>query len=439
MKRKTILAAFAAILAVSMTACGGVPRDAAKVTASSFSSNKNTEQSLSETSAVEDVSVIITDPLFEPIGDSNPGFAVTYYLDDEEKIAVLKDSSVGINTMNVAMINAVCADSPDSNSEMLSGFSAYSCIAAAEKYTENSTKDQIKNALGVMTPDALDYFKNNMPIDTGTMFLIDDGTKLNAEMTDDFVRDNLQSDGIVDVVNNYVAEKTHNLIPSVISSSFSEDTRAVVLDTLYFKGTWRHKFDKDFTEKKIFHGENGDTETDFMRTSYKFGVNTDNKIIQLPYENTSLVMDICYDIGDKSPADAFAGYVSKSAEFEPDYSYDVNLAMPKFEAESDVSLKKTCESLGMTNMFDPSFSSDFKSLADDICVSDIIQKTKIIVDEEGTEAAAVTMMTMNTTSAMPEEQKTLDITIDKPFVYAIRDTETNIILFAGYVKGFDIP
>lgn len=432
MKKKAILAALAAILAVSMTACGGVSGDTAKVIVSS----KNTEQTLSETSAVEDVSTIITDPLFEPIGDSNPGFAVTYYLDDEEKIAALKDSSVGINTMSTAMINSVCAEMPNSNSEMLSGFSAYSCIAAAEKYTENSTKDQIRNALGVMAPDALDYFKTNMPIDTGTMFLVDDGTKLNAEMTDDFVRDNLQSDGIVDVVNNYVAEKTRNLIPSVISSPFSEDTRAVVLDTLYFKGTWRHKFDKDFTEKKMFHGENGDVETDFMYTSHKFGVNTDNKIIQLPYESTSLVMDICYDIDDKSPADAFEGYVSKSAELELDYGYDVNLTMPKFEAESNVSLKKTCESLGMTNMFDPAFSSDFKSLADDIYVSDIIQKTKIVVDEEGTEAAAVTMMTMDTACVMPDEPKTLDIIIDKPFVYAIRDTETNIILFAGYVKGF---
>ena len=432
MKRKTILVAFAAILAVSMTACGGVSRDTAKVTASS----KNTEQSLSETSAVEDVSDYSTDTLFEPIGDSNLGFAATYYLDDEEKIAMLKDSSVGINTMNTAMINSVCAELPDSNSEMLSGFSAYSCIAAAAKYAEGSTKNQIESTLGVMTPDALEYFKTNMPIDTGTMFLIDDDAKLNADITDEFVFDNLQSDEIVDVVNNYAAEKTHNLISSVISNPFSENTRAVVLDTLYFKGAWQHKFDKDLTEKKTFHGENGDVETDFMRTSHKFGVNTDNKIIQLPYENTSLVMDICYDIGDKSSADALAGYVSKSAELELDYSYDVNLVMPKFEAESDVSLKKTCESLGMTNMFDPAFSGDFKSLADDIYVSDIIQKTKIIVDEEGTEAAAVTMMTMDVTCAMPDEQKTLDITIDKPFVYAIRDTETNIILFAGYVKGF---
>lgn len=439
MKSKIISAALAATLALSMTACGDVSETTDNANAvGEITDSQKTESVSQDVSSTEDESLKPIEEISENFNDDislNPGFAVTYYLDDEEKIAMLKDSAKGINGLNVAMLNTV-ASASDSKGEMLSGFSAYSCIAAAAKYTEGSTKDQIENALGVMTPDALTYFKDNMPIDTGTMFLVDDSTKLNAENIDDFVFKDLQSAEIVGTVNDYVAYKTHNLITSLISNPFNDDTRAVVLDTLYFKGTWQHKFDKDATNKQVFHGTNGDTETDFMNTRHKYAVNTEDKVIELAYESSSLVMDICYDIGNKTPDTAFESYVSKSDQREFTYDYEVNLSIPKFETESYTSLADTCKSLGMTNMFDPAFSGDFKSLADDVYVSDIIQKTKIIVDEEGTEAAAVTMMTMDTACVMPDEPKILDITIDKPFVYAIRDTTTNIILFAGYVNGF---
>ena len=75
-------------------------------------------------------------------------------------------------------------------------------------------------------------------------------------------------------------------------------------------------------------------------------------------------------------------------------------------------------------------------VVDDIYVSDAKQKTKIIVDEKGTEASAITMITMNKTTAVMTETEIIDVTVNKPFMYVIRDSSTNIILFAGYVYNF---
>lgn len=436
-KSKIISAAMAAALALSLAACGNVSDGDTDVTDAKSASKHNDDTNTETESEANADDKPIIEKIVDLIPEIGEGVVKTYYLEDEEMIAKLKDNSKGVNTMTDAMIKAAVSDTADNKSSMISGFSAYSCISSAANYAEGATKEQIETALGVMTPDALQYFKDNMPIETGTMFLIDDAAKLNAKTTKDFVFDDLQSDGIVDLVNSYVSDKTHKLIPTLITQPFGEDTRAVILDTLYFKGAWEHKFDKNATDKQVFHGTNGDVETDFMHTSYDdYGVNVDDKIIELAYENSNLVMDICYDIGDKTLDTAFSDYVSKSNDLQLVYSYDVNLSMPKFETESFVNLTDTCKSLGMTNMFDPACCGDFKSLADDVYVSDIVQKTKIIVDEEGTEAAAVTMMTMDAACAAPEEPQILDIIIDKPFVYAIRDTETNIILFAGYVNGF---
>lgn len=389
----------------------------------------------SETSVIDSTTSSGEAPVpAQSIGIVIGGDSPEYRLTDETMISTLKESATGVNALNSSLIDVVSGN--NQKSAMVSGFSAYSCLSSAAKYIRGNSKEQINNALGVIDTDALDYFKTHMPIETGTLFLIDDDTVLNAAKSDDFVFRDLQSGDIVDYVNTFTAEKTHNLVPQLISMPFSSDCRAVVLDTLYFKGSWEHEFPKEATKKQTFHGLSGDVETDFMHTTHDYGVNVDDSIIELRYKNSDLVMDICYDTNG-SAADAFDKYVSNldSLNSGLDYSYDVNLAMPKFETESNMSVVEAYESLGMTDMFNPACSEDFSMLADDIYISDIKQKTKIIVDEEGTEAAAVTMIAMSDSCAV-SESKVLDIIIDKPFAYAIRDRKTNIILFAGYVNDF---
>lgn len=441
MKSKIMSAAMAATLTLAFASCGKTSTNTSGDYDAAAEETSSVSESYSDTSEAE-VSIDMTEPEIGDIIGGNPiivGGDINeipdYHLDDESMVEILKDNSDGVNALNMSLID-LTVDSDD-KSAMISGFSAYSCLSSAAKYAEGNTKTQIENALGAMNPEALDYFKTHMPIETGTLFLIDDATVLNAEKSDDFTFRDLQADDIVDFVNNYVSDKTHNLITNITSGPFEDDCRAAIIDTLYFKGTWEHKFPESATDKQTFYGVDGSTETDFMHATYKYGVDVDNDIIELRYKYSDLAMDICYDVSDDDISKAFGDYIDNLEGLNDrlDHSYDVNLSMPKFETESSLNIVDAYKTLGMTDMFDPACAEDFKSLADDVYVSDIIQKTKIIVDEEGTEAAAVTMMTMDAACA-PGEPKILDIVIDKPFVYAIRDTETNIILFAGYVNGF---
>lgn len=445
MKSKIMSAAMAVTLSLTFTSCGNTGLDTSGdydvAEETSLASDTVSDASGAETS-VETMDSETTEPEIGDIIGGNPiitggdiNETPDYHLDDESMVEILKESSDGVNALNSSLIELTTES--DAKSAMISGFSAYSCLSSAAKYAEGNTKTQIETALGAMNPDALEYFKTHMPIETGTMFLIDDSTVLNAEESDDFTFRDLQADDIVDFVNNYVSDKTHNLITSITSSPFGDDCRAAIIDTLYFKGTWEHKFPDSATDKQTFYGVDGSTETDFMHATYKYGVDVDNDIIELRYKYSDLAMDICYDVSDDDMSKAFEDYIDNLDGLNDrlDYSFDVNLSMPKFETESSLNIVDAYKSLGMTDMFDPACAKDFKALADDVYVSDIVQKTKIIVDEEGTEAAAVTMMTMDAACAA-DEPKILDVVIDKPFVYAIRDTETNIVLFAGYVNGF---
>ena len=433
------ITAMAAVLAIaaSMTACGDGNTGSGNISKTDPTASEITiESANSETEALSDITPeeepVVSNDFIEPVIE--PRDLTDYHLDNQDMVEILKDNSKGVNALNSSLLTLMSASGE--KQVMVSGFSAYSCLSSAAKYIGGNSKTQIDNALGKLNPEALDYFKTHMPIETGTMFLIDDSLVLNAEKSDDFVFEDLQSDNIVKLVNDFVSDKTHNLITSLISNPFDAPCKAAVIDTIYFKGTWEHKFDKNATDRQIFYGLNGDTETDFMHSFYNYGVDIDNNIIELRYENSDLVMDICYDTIGNSPENAFKSYISKLDTLNDrlDYSYDVSLSMPKFETENRMDVTDAYKSLGMTDMF--MCPDDFRALADDVCISDIIQKTKIIVDEEGTEAAAVTMIEMKATAVAPDEPKILEIDIDKPFVYAIRDTNTGIILFAGYITDF---
>jgi len=108
----------------------------------------------------------------------------------------------------------------------------------------------------------------------------------------------------------------------------------------------------------------------------------------------------------------------------------VNLTMPKWEFESDFSLSKTLAGMGMPLAFSP--KADFSGIngTRDLFISDVVHKAFVAVDEEGTEAAAATAVVM-VESAMPMEP--VEFTVDRPFVFFIRDLQTGTVLFVGRI------
>ena len=109
-------------------------------------------------------------------------------------------------------------------------------------------------------------------------------------------------------------------------------------------------------------------------------------------------------------------------------SKKVILKVPKFDVESDLNIKQAFENIGISKLFQP--DADISKLANDMSVGSVEQKARIIVNEKGTEAAAVTHMHMVGTS-IGNIEIPVEFYLDKPFAYIIRDTETGVVLFAG--------
>lgn len=340
----------------------------------------------------------------------------------------VKSNSVGINKLTGSMLSNIEGDKG-----VISGFSAYSALAAIDEWTQGQTKEEINNALGNIDKEALEYSKTVFPIETGSLFLVDNELKLNTTETDKFIFEDLQSDGIVDKVNKYVSEKTHNVISALLSKPFSDATKAVLLDTIYFKGSWEYEFSESMTKEDTFYGKDKSTVVPFMKNKENYGVDTEKKRITLPYKQRNITMDILYDVTDIESE--FKGYLSDIENNKLDYKYDyeVALTLPKFEIETEQDIIDSYVKLGITALF--SSKADLSKLADNLYVDEVKQKAKIIVDEKGTEAAAVTEVAIGLTCVQPVNEE-LEVNVNKPFIYVIRDTVTNTILFAGFVNNF---
>ena len=114
------------------------------------------------------------------------------------------------------------------------------------------------------------------------------------------------------------------------------------------------------------------------------------------------------------------------------YRFDVALTMPKFEFESAMRLSKTLTDLGMPIAF--SRRADFSGMngLDTLYIDDVIHKAFVSVDEEGTEAAAATAVVMAAKTSVTVRER-IEVKVDRPFVFLIRDIETGTILFVGRV------
>jgi serpin B len=242
----------------------------------------------------------------------------------------------------------------------------------------------------------------------------------------DFIGD---PEGARQTINDYVYEQTNKLIQDLIpKGSISIWTRLVLTNAIYFKADWKNKFNKESTRDGTFNLVNGNQVTVpmmYQKGSFKL-VTTDNwKAIELPYEGDKIVMDIIVpeDIGDFESSMNLdtINQIIASLEYE-----GISLVMPKFKFSSDYDLNTALTNMGMPIAFDP-FLADFSgiTLAQQLYINRVIHKAVVIVDEEGTEAAAAGAVIVDTVS-LPQY-----FTIAKPFIFLIRDLETGTILFLG--------
>ena len=241
-------------------------------------------------------------------------------------------------------------------------------------------------------------------------------------------------EGSRETINDWVGEQTNDRIVDLLPpGSIGPLTRLVLTNAVYFNAPWLKKFDPAQTTPGAFHLLDGSTATvPMMRQQSTFAyANWDGgKAVELPYNGNTLSMVVL--VPDRGSFDAFESELD-AARFEGIVSsFDdrwVHLQLPAFEAACDLSLVEPLTALGMTDAFDA--TADFSGIdgTHELFVSDVLHKAWVSVDETGTEAAAATaVIVVGGGVSTPAT-----LTIDRPFLFVIRDIPTGTILFVGRV------
>jgi serpin B len=236
-------------------------------------------------------------------------------------------------------------------------------------------------------------------------------------------------------INQWVEDQTEDKIKDLLpAGSINALTRLVLSNAIYFNASWMYPFEESVTKDGAFHLLDGGTVTvPMMQQSERLGYaeGAGYQAVELPYVGAELSMVILLPTEgafgdfaqglDDAQLDAILADIGRM---------QVSLTIPKFEYESGFQLKGALQRLGMKSSFGT--GADFSGMTGepDLFISDVYHKAFVKVDEEGTEAAAATAVVMQLTAApaMPVEVK-----VDRPFVFLIRDIQTGAILFLGHV------
>jgi len=238
-------------------------------------------------------------------------------------------------------------------------------------------------------------------------------------------------------INDWVSDRTEGRIEDLIpQGALSELTRLVLTNAIYFNAAWAYPFDDDMTAHGPFHLlDGGQVSVPMMKQTESFGYTEGEgyRAVELPYDGGELSMVIL--LPELGNFEAFEGGLQSQqasdivSGLRPS---EVALTMPQFEFDSEFSLTDTLAGMGMPTTF--SDAADFSGMTGnrELFISDVVHKAFVAVDEAGTEAAAATAVIMELT-AMPDLP--IEVTVDSPFIFLIRDIETGAILFVGRVMN----
>ncbi|SEO52026.1 serpin B [Halogranum amylolyticum] len=242
-------------------------------------------------------------------------------------------------------------------------------------------------------------------------------------------------------INSWVADRTEDRIRNLLpKGSVHGLTRLVLTNAIYFKANWQHEFDEEKTTSREFTALDGSTaEVPTMEVTedFQYAAVDGHQLVELPYVggDVSMVVVLPRD-GRFEQFEQRLDAARLSTLLEALDEREGTLRLPKFTFESATSLKQTLSELGMPVAFDQN-DADFSGMADPeagkLFIGDVIHKSFVGVDEKGTEAAAATAVTMEVSSAEVDPPKPFEMTVDRPFLFAIRHRRTDAVLFLGRV------
>ena len=400
-------------------------------------------------------------------GHTKPDSSVTSLTDNISVTPVKTDITSfdqlknGINEFSMNMYSALPAD----KNIFYSPYSISSALSMLDVGADGATKKELENALGITDLDewndemkaylSKDWSQNTF-VNTANSVWMNKDTSWSADIEKDFLTPakdyysgevyeadfNGQPDKVVQNVNNWVSTNTNKMIPEILKE-IPGGTVMMLINAVYFEGKWDTPFTEDKTFQSSFYGTDKESVVDMMHLYGEHFTYMDNgeiKGITLPYDGDNVVMKVFMTTADDGDINELFDKLSNEEKQKLIDSLDNannveidTLQLPKFTDEQSIDgLDEILQNMGIRSAY--SDSADFSKIADGIAVSSVNHRAKVIVDENGTKAAAETDIMVKETAMMPSEE-TYNFIVDKPFVYVIEDQSTGMILFMGRVNS----
>jgi serpin B len=233
-------------------------------------------------------------------------------------------------------------------------------------------------------------------------------------------------------INSWVRDQTNNKIPEILDSIDAQE-RMFLINAIYFKGSWQEQFDKSKTVDAAFHNADGTTSTVPMMArpgGAQATFNTEYAAVDLPYGNSAFTMTVVLPNGDIDTfAESFDQAKWNSLVASLQDNSEIPVFLPRFRIEWKRMLNDDLQQMGMQLAFVPDHADFTKmsSLGRSLYITKVLQKTFVDVDEQGTEAAAVTSVGVGVTS-LPVQFRA-----DRPFLAVIRERFSGTILLIGKI------
>ena len=245
----------------------------------------------------------------------------------------------------------------------------------------------------------------------------------------------------MDVINRWASDHTEQMIDKVLDEdTFNPEAVSYLLNAIYFKGTWTKTFDKALTMKEKFDrrgidGKGVPVEMMHQTSAFDYGETSTCQVLRLPYGNGSYQMTILLP----KDGDSALPQVPTAEEWDQlsrkMSSREVDVKLPRFESKTDMGLVPLMMKLGMTDAFNRDLA-DFRYFCNEpTFISLMKQVAKIKLDEEGTEAAAVTVIGLEKATAVGPEPQPIAFHASHPFLYVISERQTGAVFFIGSYVG----
>ena len=359
------------------------------------------------------------------------------------------------NDFGFALLNKVL-EQDDSPNLMISPASVSIALGMAYNGAETTTRDafeQVLNYEGLsreeineITRELINVLVSNLDgnlLEIANSMWYDQGfpveqdfINLNSNYYDAEVREiNFRAANAVNTINDWVSANTHGKIDEIIDA-IDPEMMMILINAIYFNCVWEVEFDPEDTREQPFYRENkslyGQVEMMEMKNTFNVASTDHFEAVELPYKNKKFSMFLFLPSEGSS--------VEKLAEMLDGKTWNVwleefterqkfTVTMPKFKFEYERSLAEDLKSMGLEVAFTD--MADFSGISSvDLLISDVIHKTYIDVNEEGTEAAAVTAIVFETTSIGPAN----GIRLDRPYLFAITENSSKSIVFIGKVQ-----